>query len=274
MTHLTEKDYIEARLLQDRAALKASVSDLQNRFSFGGLTRKAMGLGLSGGIRSARLLGRGAKANPLGFALISAGMAWIFFGPKRQPEPEDTARWDDEGGRVMTAEKADIWSDELDVLRKLASDQLTRLEIDAAAGLTDAYGKLRDYAAERAEVVKSFAADLNHTLGLGLEDLPAKARIAALKAREQAYVAKVEAERLVRKGSRLAQDHPLIMGVVGLGLGAALAALAPRLQSRRAVLDQSRQNWENEMRLREAAVLLRETQMAGMAPTQKRASTH
>ena len=276
MTHLSDKDYIEARLAQERADLAASVAALQNRVSWGGVARSAASLGVRGGLKSAGLLARGAKANPVGFALISAGVAWIFFGPKRQPKvlvPVATERWEDEGGLTVAPENGDAWSDKLDILRRLASDQLRRLEIDAETGLTDAYGKVRDYAAERAEVVKQFAADLNRTLGLGLEDLPAKARIVALQAREQAYVAKIEAERLAVKGSRLTQDHPLVMGVVALGIGAALAALAPRVHSRRADLEKSRQEWESELRLREAAVMLRETQMAETGSAGRRNSS-
>ncbi len=277
MTRQSEKEYIEARLMQDRAALKASVSELHSRVSLGAVTRKAAEFAAVGSWRSAGLLARGAKANPFGFALISAGVAWIFLRPKQGAKPVApvaTARWEDEGGLVVEPSHSDEWSDELDTLRKQASDKLHHLEADAKAGLTNAYGKVRDYAAERAEAVNQFAADLNRTLGIGLENMSEVARAAAVSARENTYLAQIEAERLARKTSRLTQDHPVSMGMAALTIGVVLAALAPKGPSRQAKQDQSRKDHDNDLRLREAAVLLRETRLAEADSQRRRAANH
>lgn len=269
MTHQCRKDHIEARLAKDRAALAASATELHDRVSLAGVTRAAAGLAAKGGWRSIGLAAKGARANPVGAALIGAGVAWILFGPKagrpkavaKPPSPRATARWEDEGGSFTTPLPDDTWSDELDSLRKMASDRLHQVERDAQAGLKDAYGTARDFVTERAEVVKQFAADLNRTLGIGLENLSGQARVASLKAREQMYVARLEGERLARKGSRMTQDHPLIMGVVGLGIGAALAGMVPKVHSRRADLEAARKR-EHDLRRREMAVAQRERRLA------------
>lgn len=262
MTYQSEKEYIEAKLAKDRAELSKTTSELRRRLSVGSVAGMAVKLAAKGGWKSAALLTRGAKANPVGFTLIGAGLAWIFYtpakAPAKQPTKIQTARWEDEGGSIVTKPNADLWSDELDALRKVASDRLYQLEVDAKSGLTDAYGKARDFAYEKAEVVKEFAADLNRTLGIGIEHLSGNARLAALKARERTYTARMEAERLAASAATLTRDHPLIMGVVGLGIGATLAALMPRVHSRRAELMKSQ---KEELRLREAAVALRERRL-------------
>ena len=267
MTRQAEKERIGARLDQDRAALKASAFDLRRQFTLGTVTRKAAELLAIGSWRSAGLVARGARANPFGFALISAGVAWIFYGPKWNAKPvprAETSRWEDEGGLIVEPVMADQWSDELDTLRKRAFDQLHRLELDTQSGLTDAYGKLRDFAAERAEIVRQLASDLTTTLGVGLENMSDIARTAALKAREEAYVARIEAERLARKTARMAHDHPVMAGAAALGLGLALVAVATRPKSRTSRLDQMHKDLDEEMTLREAAVTLRENRLAAI----------
>ncbi|MBC7737732.1 MAG: hypothetical protein H7245_11065 [Candidatus Saccharibacteria bacterium] len=275
MTHQSEKERIAARLDHDRAALKASATELRSQLTLGTVTRKVAGVFAAGTWWSAGLVARGARANPFGFALIGAGLAWILHGPKwhaKPVPPVDTSRWEGEGGLVVEPVEADQWSDELDTLRNLVSDQLRKLDLDARSGVTDTYGKLRDFAAERAEIVKQFASDLALTLGIGLENMSEIARSAAVKAREQSYVARIEAERLARKANRLTQDHPVMMVTAALGIGLALAAIITRPKSRNAERKQVRKDLDEEMTLREAAVTLRENRLAAADMPGRRAT--
>ena len=275
MTRQSEKERIAARLNQDRAALKASATELRSQFSVGSVSRKAAEVLAAGTWWSAGLLARGARANPFGFALIGAGLTWISLGPKWHATPvppAETSRWEGEGGLVVEPVETDQWSDELDTLRKLVSDQLRKLDLDAQSGVTDTYGKLRDFAAERAEITKQFASDLAVTLGIGLDNMSEIARNAALKAREQSYVARIESERLARKTKRLTQDHPVLIGTAALGIGLALAAIVTRPKSHAAEREQVRKDLDEEMTLREAAVTLRENRLAAADMPGRRAT--
>ena len=211
MTQPSDKASIEAGLEQDRQALAASMSELRHRISPSEIVRNARGIASEGGWKSASLAVKEAKTHPIGAGLISAGIAWIMFGPKGKSQKLF-------GKRTLPQ----------------ASDRVHQLEVDAKGGLDDAIGAARSFAAERAgalsdfsdDLLKKFADDLSETLDTGLEHLTDQARAAATKAREQAYRARVEAERLTR-------NHPMMMAAVGLGIGAALAALIPMVRARR-----------------------------------------
>jgi len=249
MTQPSDKASIEAGLEQDRQALAASMSELRHRMSPSEIVRNARGIASEGGWKSASLAVKEARTHPIGAGLISAGIAWIMFGPKGKSQklfgkrtlPQAIDRWEDEGGQVHTpsADQSsqhanNLLSRELDELRKFASDRVHQLEVDAKGGLDDAIGAARSFAAERAgvlsdlsdDLLKKFADDLSETLDAGLEHLTDQARATATKARDQAHRARVEAERLTR-------NHPMMMAAVGLGIGAALAALIPMVRASR-----------------------------------------
>ncbi|MBC7736171.1 MAG: hypothetical protein H7245_02865 [Candidatus Saccharibacteria bacterium] len=243
MTQPSDKASIEAGLEQERHALAASLSELHHRMSLNELTRHAKDIATEGGLKSASLMAKEAKDHPVGAGLIGAGIAWMIFGPTGKLArlfggrsfPHTEIRWEDKGGKAGTPPADNPLSRELDELRRFAFERLHQVEVDAKGGLDEAVGAARHFAAERAgaftefsdELLKKFADDLTGTLDTGLEHLTDQVRAAALKAGGQAQMVRVEAESLTRR-------HPVVMGMVGLGVGVALAALIPRVHARHA----------------------------------------
>lgn len=130
------------------------------------------------------------------------------------------------------------WSREAHGLRARAAEALHRIEREAKSyydslrnGLASGAESARDFAAERASVISGFTSDLKARLSSGLDNLPPESRDRIVAARERAYGAMLQAERLGRDAwrdpARAMEEHPLVTGAVAFALGAAVAAALP-----------------------------------------------
>jgi hypothetical protein len=260
MTNRNDTDTIEAGIERDRASLAATIGALHERVSVEHLAQEALGFVKTSTATYTRSIDKAARANPLALALTGVGIAWLIFGNRKTETDEDpirsasATRPSEDGDQPLSestastmvdpASAADVtgenrWSDEIDRLRDHATTKLHEVETEArrhagsvGKGISEHLGKARDFATERKAVLSGLADDMKHGFRQGLEDLSDAARDQIVAAREQAYAAKIRAERLARSGvrdtSRLIEDHPLIAGVVALAAGAAFAAALPR----------------------------------------------
>ena len=130
------------------------------------------------------------------------------------------------------------WSREAHGLRARATEALRRIEHEAKSyydslrnGLSGGAGNARDFASERASVISSFTSDLKSRFSAGLDSLPPESRERIIAARERAYSAMLQAERMGRDAwrnpSQTMEEHPLVAGAVAFALGAAVAAALP-----------------------------------------------
>ncbi|NAZ38123.1 DUF3618 domain-containing protein [Rubellimicrobium sp. CFH 75288] len=230
-TTSTDPRDIEAELAKDRAQLASTLDALSDRMSVDNLAQQALGVIRSSAGTATVSVDRLVRGNPIGMALIGAGVAWLFLGPKLRSRTEQAHHaagpihddWQPEG-------EDRGWAREVQSLRRKAMDALHSLE-DEAKRYT---GSARDFAAERAAVISGFAADLRSRLASGLDNLPDEARERIMAARERAYGAMLEAERagrqVLRDPGRALEEHPFVAGAVALALGAALGAVLPRTE--------------------------------------------
>ena len=144
-------------------------------------------------------------------------------------------------GQPRTADHPDDhgWSHRIDRMRAAARERVRRLEASARrragsmkSGAHHGYEGSRDFAAERASVLRDFVREMRTGFSHGLEGLSDGARERVIAARERAYSARLSAERMAREGGDYARDtyreHPLAMGAVAMAAGAAAAAALPR----------------------------------------------
>ena len=252
MTYPSDTDTIEAGIERDRASLASTIGALQDRISVEHLAQEALGLVKTNAVSYTRSIDTAVRANPLALTLTAVGVAWLIFGTKKpDDQPAVPAIDGREGesadapppnlpGTVRTAAApGDSWSGDVDTLRAQANEKLRAIEADARSqarsiggGISESLGKARDFAAERAEVLGGFAEEMKRGFRKELDDLSEAGREKIVAAREQAYAARIRAERLARDGtreaSRMIADHPLIAGIVALAAGAAFAASLPR----------------------------------------------
>ncbi len=74
---------IEREIERERAGLKHSIDDLQDRFSFDGITRQVSDQLREQGGEFGRSIATSARDNPIALALTGIGVAWMVFGNNR-----------------------------------------------------------------------------------------------------------------------------------------------------------------------------------------------
>lgn len=250
MTHQPDKRTIEEGIERDRESLASTIDLLQDRISVEKMAQEALGMIRSNALSYTRTIDRAVRNNPAAVALVSAGLVWMLLGPRpvadEPPEfPLDT--WEDEGGAVLdnaedagSSDGAELdWSQRIDRLRSRAARRMRTIDRDAredgrvrGRAAATGVGKVRDFAGERAALVKDLAAGMKDAFIHGLEGLPAEARDRVVAARERAYSVALRARRAAdaatRESGRLVEDHPFVAGLAAAAFGAGLAAALPR----------------------------------------------
>lgn len=215
-----EPDLIERHLQQDRAALKASLSALGDRFALPGI----IGGDLLG---TAQKLCTVAGRHPALTSLAGAGLAWYLLrrhannstGAASDPSSlsgttfEAKARWEDEGGPPVEQDDDFDWIAEAEALRAQANISLQKLEKMALNSF--------DYAKQRTAVLADLARDVRKAMRGGLDQLSTAAQDRILAAREAAY----EAQLALRASTaKTINDHPVAVTGAALALGAVVTA--------------------------------------------------
>ncbi|WP_045387983.1 hypothetical protein [Falsirhodobacter sp. alg1] len=259
---------IEDELDRDRAQLGSIFDSLFSRSTVDLLMREGIQtLRANGGAReTAEAV---VRRNPLAVGVIGLGLAWLAYG-SRKPEVAAEAEARTVRNRVQRSadraratlrdeaeaiEESD-WAESLDRLRAKASARLHDLEDEArayrddmAAGLADKADEVRDYLAERAEVLSDLAEDMRERLADGLDDFSHAAQKRIIRAREEAYAARLKAQEALGKGGReakrMVEDHPMVSAAVVLGLGAAIGTAV--IRSRRSPAEEAIDEAEEEL---------------------------
>ena len=234
-----EPDRIERQLQKDRAALKASLTALGDRF-----TPQGVGGDL---LTHAQTLGNVARANPVLVSVAGAGLAWYLL--RRTPADPETdglsgtayeaqSRWEDEGGPTQPLEDDDFdWIAEAEALRAQANVSLHGLEALALDGL--------EYAKQRAAVMADLARDVRKAMRRGLDQLSTAAQDRILAAREAAYEAQLS---LRTSTAKAINDHPFAITGAALALGVAVSAAFLRRPAQDCKLAQERDRLLEETR--------------------------
>ena len=81
-TTSTDPRDIEADLERERAALATTLDTLSDRVSVDNLAKEALGMLKGHAGTATSTIDHAVRANPLAMALIGAGIAWMFLGPK------------------------------------------------------------------------------------------------------------------------------------------------------------------------------------------------
>ncbi|MBP1806421.1 DUF3618 domain-containing protein [Rubellimicrobium aerolatum] len=286
---------IEADLDRERAALASTLDTLSDRVSVDNLAKEALGMLKGHAGTATSTIDHAVRANPLAVALIGAGIAWMFLGPKvSSSKSSDQSsgyggglRHDDGGWAATGSRSADYgrvgyvpsdndddhsWSREATGLRAKASAALQKIEQEAkhyyeslknALPGSSSSSQDRDFDAERQSVISSFTNDLRSRLSSGLDSLPEGSRERIVAAREKAYGAMLRAERtgrdVVRDPTRALEEHPLVAGAVAFALGAAVAAVLPGTEAENRAFGS-----ERDRLMGDASRLLREERSRAM----------
>jgi Protein of unknown function (DUF3618) len=215
---------IERDVQQSRAEIEHTLDAIQERLSPGQLVDQAVNYFRGGrGVDFARNLGDSIAANPIPVTLMGVGLAWMMISGQR------SARDGDRGDPAY-------WDEDLDPVEEPyagfaeAEDDIAYLGAEAESGggfgedLQEAGRTAKDRMGElgdRARRVGEQARERVGRAGTGMAD---RAHEAGARARY--------AGRRARQGLLQSLDeHPLVLGAIGLAIGAALGAALPATET-------------------------------------------
>jgi len=249
---------LESQAENDRAQIAATLDELRSRMSTGQIVDQAIAYAHGhGSAEFVRNLGRQVKTNPLPVALVAAGLGWLMAGQRRlaaraySPSivPGDEAYYDSrfaDRARETSGEVAGALRDSTHGAFGAARDSVE----DATSSASDAFASARDRAQDAAVSARdsvssaygatagavgratSAVSDTAAALGRRAHDMRDLAsdvgRDTAERARQTGHGIAEQAGRAQNAFSQLVREQPLVVGAIGLAIGAIIGASLPR----------------------------------------------
>lgn len=237
---MTDPDRIEHDIDETREALRRTLEALDARFSTDRIVDRAADLVEREGGRAAEAALRTARKNPVATGLVAGGLALFLTDTFRssRPEADTSSRNVEPAGPASAAYDPRMkptapglsqpeppmagFDERLEAAERATSDIQSKGDSDMAHTHDTAI----------ADRVKRSARSMRKGLYDGLDRLPAEARDRVVAARLAAIDAQHAVEAQMRRTAESAQhtarEHPLLLGIAALGIGAAIGAALPR----------------------------------------------
>jgi hypothetical protein len=202
-----DPETIEREIEGTRQRIDSTLFELGERLSPGQLLDQALDYlrGASASRRFASNLGRSVQDHPLPVVLVGVGLAWLAFGPERSHEYARPERY--EG------------------------------DLEGAFGGNG--GGVLESASEAAQGAASAARGAADAVGAGVQRTRERARAATGRIAEGAQRG---AHRARSTWAHVRDEQPLVLGLAGLALGAALGGSLPPSQPEDELLGEARDN--------------------------------
>lgn len=202
---------LEREIDQTRANMDQTLGALERKFSPGQLLDQAMEFARENGGEFANNLGRSVKENPVPALLTAVGIAWMVASSNR-PKPSLADAYDDRYARddsnAVDFDDTGYEDDAGDQTEGL-TDKAQRLKASAEGTLSEAGQRVKS-AAERARQKLTGTKD---TVSAGL--------------RRTSGSAQVQTQRVREGFNSLLSEQPLLLGALGIAVGAAIGAALP-----------------------------------------------
>ncbi|MES2818214.1 MAG: DUF3618 domain-containing protein [Pseudomonadota bacterium] len=196
---------LEREIEQKRANINNIVNALENKLSPGEIVDTALNFARGNGGEFFGNLGKTIKANPVPTLLTSVGLLWMIAGQNRRIEPAGASSTRGSMGSGLSS----------------ASSKLGSMASDVSSGFSQKTHELKQQGADLKAKGENLVHKVSDTLGSTRERLSGSASHAAQSLRHQADRARDGYEHLL-------QEQPLVLGAVGIAVGALLGATLPR----------------------------------------------
>ena len=272
MTSSTEH---ERHAEEVRARMAGTAEEIRDRMSPGQLVDEVFHyMRDSNGSAAVSNLGRQVRDNPLSLALIGAGVAWLFAGPRPvrrefYPYPDDGYGYDGDstfypepgigdeviGNSPMRGARAQTGSGGLGYLETRDGDEVDSTPwSERASGAAHRVSDAGHSVADAASRLGSDAADAARNAGNRAGAYASDAGHYAADAGRQAARAGRRVGRGAERAAHQARDglmdaldrEPLIVGALGLALGAAIGAMLPSTRIEDETFGKTRDDMKDE----------------------------
>jgi ElaB/YqjD/DUF883 family membrane-anchored ribosome-binding protein len=225
---------LEREIDQTRANMDRTLGALERKFSPGQLLDQAMEFARENGGEFANNLGRSVKENPVPALLTAVGIAWMVASSNR-PRSSSTDAYDDRYARndYNAGGFDDIgYEDDAGDQKEGLSDKAQRLKASAEGSLSEAGQRVKS----AAEQARQKLAGTKDTVSAGL--------------RRSSGTAQAQTQR-VREGiNSLLTEQPLLLGALGIAVGAAIGAALPATEQEDRLFGSARDKAISEVKQR------------------------
>ena len=225
---------LEREIDQTRANMDRTLGALERKFSPGQLLDQAMEFARENGGEFANNLGRSVKENPVPALLTAVGIAWMVASSNR-PKPSLADADDDRYARDdLNASGFDDtgYEDDAGDQKEGLTDKAQRLKASAEGSLSDAGQRVKS-AAERA---RQKLASTKDTVSAGL--------------RRSSGTAQLQTQRVREGFNSLLTEQPLLLGALGIAVGAAIGAVLPATEQEDRLFGSARDKALSEVKQR------------------------
>jgi ElaB/YqjD/DUF883 family membrane-anchored ribosome-binding protein len=225
---------LEREIDQTRANMDRTLGALERKFSPGQLLDQAMEFARENGGEFANNLGRSVKENPVPALLTAVGIAWMVASSNR-PKPSLADAYDDRYARDdLNASGFDDtgYEDDAGDQKEGLTDKAQRLKASAEGSLSDAGQRVKS-AAERA---RQKLASTKDTVSAGL--------------RRSSGTAQLQTQRVREGFNSLLTEQPLLLGALGIAVGAAIGAVLPATEQEDRLFGSARDKALSEVKQR------------------------
>lgn len=251
---------IERDVERTRDELRDTLEALRDRASPSQLVEQVFSFAKeSGGPDMMRTMGRAMREHPMPLLLIGVGVGWMMFSGKRGGHDRD--RYDGQDDYVDDRDLGRRRAPGPDVRRRMARMQ-DRAEAfagraseamgEAASGLRENFSGAAERAGEVASGVADSARDTVNQVGEMASAAYRRVTHAAGSAGESLSSmigSPADVRRQADRGLRwMLQEQPLLLGALGLALGAAVGALVPGGEAEDRSMDEAREDLMDEAR--------------------------
>ena len=216
-----DPETLEREIDHTRARMNQTLGALERKLTPGQIVDEAMALFREHGGDFAANLGSSIKENPVPAMLAAVGIGWLMFGPKRSPAPMGAY------GRYTDYDSSD-------------EGAVERVGESIKNKATDAREKVRSTAiAARDRLAESWTTSTNAVTG---------------RMTQTADAAQAQANRAREGFNTLLEEQPIILGALGLAVGAAIGAMLPSTEQEDRFLGPTRDKTVSQIKDRGAEV--------------------
>jgi hypothetical protein len=222
---------LEREIDQTRANMDQTLGALERKFSPGQLLDQAMAFARENGGEFAANFSQSVKQNPMPALLTAVGIAWMVASSNR-PKPSTTYGFDEE---YEPREDLDsIEFDETGDDKERLTERAQRLKASAEGTLTEAGQRVK----AAAQGTRQKLAGSKQSVAAGL--------------RKTSGTAQVQAQRVREGFNNLLTEQPLLLGALGIAVGAAIGAALPATEQEDRLLGSVRDKAISEVKQRGA----------------------
>ena len=227
---------LEREIDQTRANMDRTLDALERKFSPGQLLDQAMEFARENGGEFPNNLGRSIKENPVPALLTAVGIAWMAAPsnrPKRWPADAYDDRYTRNDFNAVEFDEA-VNEDDAGDDKEGLTEKAQRLKASAEGTLTEAGQRVKS-AAER---TRQRLAGTKETMSAGL--------------RRTSGTAQVQTQRVREGFNSLLSEQPLLLGALGIAVGAAIGAALPATEQEDRLFGSARDKTLSEIKQRGA----------------------